>query len=73
VGTFAVQIAKAFGAHVVAVCSPRNVETAGALGADRVIDYTREDFTRSGESYDLMIDVAGSHWQDHHQRMSKAA
>jgi NADPH:quinone reductase-like Zn-dependent oxidoreductase len=73
VGTFAAQIAKAFGAHVTAVCSPRNVETARALGADRVIDYTREDFTRSGESYDLMIDVAGSHWQDHHQRMSKAA
>ena len=61
VGTFAVQIAKAFGAQVTAVCSPRNVETARALGADRVIDYTREDFTRSGESYDLMIDVAGNH------------
>jgi NADPH:quinone reductase-like Zn-dependent oxidoreductase len=65
VGTFAVQIAKAFGAHVTAVCSPRNVETARALGADRVIDYTREDFTRSGESYDLMIDVAGNHsWSE---------
>ena len=65
VGTFAVQIAKAFGAHVTAVCSPRNVETARALGADRVIDYSREDFTRSGESYDLMIDIAGNHsWSE---------
>src|SRR2546425_8746103 len=65
VGSFAVQIAKAFGAHVTAVCSPRNVETARALGADGVIDYTREDFTRSGESYDLMIDIAGNHsWSE---------
>ena len=65
VGTFAVQIAKAFGAHVTAVCSPRNVETARALGANRVIDYTREDFTRSGESYDLIVDVAGNHsWSE---------
>jgi NADPH:quinone reductase-like Zn-dependent oxidoreductase len=65
VGSFAVQIARAFGAHVTAVCSARNVETAGALGADRVIDYTREDFTRSGEFYDLMIDIAGNHsWSE---------
>ena len=61
VGSFALQIAKAFGAHVTAVCSPRNVETARALGADRVIDYTREDFTRGGDSYDLIIDIAGNH------------
>jgi NADPH:quinone reductase-like Zn-dependent oxidoreductase len=60
VGTYAVQIAKALGAHVTAVCSPRNVETARSLGADRVIDYTQEDFTRSGERYDLLFDVAGS-------------
>src|SRR2546426_3577334 len=60
VGSFAVQIAKAFGAHVSAVCSPRNVETARGLGADMVIDYTREDFTRSGETYDLMLDIAGN-------------
>jgi NADPH:quinone reductase-like Zn-dependent oxidoreductase len=60
VGSFAVQIAKALGADVTAVCSSRNVETAGALGADSVIDYTREDFTRSGVSYDLMIDIAGN-------------
>ena len=65
VGSFAVQIAKAFGAHVTAVCSPGNVETARALGADRIIDYTREDFTRSAEAYDLMIDIAGNHsWSE---------
>jgi NADPH:quinone reductase-like Zn-dependent oxidoreductase len=60
VGTYAVQIAKALGAHVTAVCSPRNVETSRTLGADRVIDYTREDFTTTGERYDLMVDVAGT-------------
>lgn len=60
VGTFAVQIAKALGADVTAVCSTRNVELARSLGADRVVDYTREDFTRLGERYDVMIDIAGS-------------
>lgn len=60
VGTFAVQIAKALGAEVAAVCSTRNVATARALGADRVFDYTREDFTRSGERYDVLFDIAGS-------------
>jgi NADPH:quinone reductase-like Zn-dependent oxidoreductase len=60
VGTFAVQLAKAFGAEVTAVCSTRNVEQAGALGADRVVDYTREDFTRLGIRHGLMVDVAGS-------------
>lgn len=60
VGTFAVQLAKALGAHVTAVCSTRNVELAGSLGADRVIDYTRDDFTRTGERHDLLLDVAGS-------------
>lgn len=61
VGTLAVQIAKALGAHVTAVCSTRNVEQALALGADRVLDYTREDFTREGERYDLIADIAGGH------------
>jgi NADPH:quinone reductase-like Zn-dependent oxidoreductase len=61
VGTLAVQIAKALGAHVTAVCSTRNVEQARALGADRVLDYTREDFTREDQRYDLIADVAGGH------------
>jgi NADPH:quinone reductase-like Zn-dependent oxidoreductase len=60
VGTFAVQIAKALGAEVTAVCSTRNVDIARSLGADRVIDYTREDFTRGETRYDLLLDVAGS-------------
>jgi NADPH:quinone reductase-like Zn-dependent oxidoreductase len=62
VGTFAVQLAKALGAgHVTAVCSTRNVERARSLGADRIVDYTRENYTRSGERFVLIIDVAGSH------------
>jgi NADPH:quinone reductase-like Zn-dependent oxidoreductase len=60
VGTFAVLVAKALGAHVTGVCSTHNVETARSLGADRVIDYTREDFTRDDERYNLLLDVAGS-------------
>lgn len=55
VGTFAIQIAKAYGADVTAVCSTRNVEMAHALGASRVIDYRREDFTRDGQRYDLVL------------------
>jgi NADPH:quinone reductase-like Zn-dependent oxidoreductase len=60
VGTYAVQLAKAFGAEVTAVCSSANVELVASLGADRVCDYTVEDFTRIGERHDVMLDVAGS-------------
>ena len=60
VGTFAIQIAKALGAEVTAVCSTRNVEQARSLGADHVIDYSRDDFTKGSRRYDLMLDIAGS-------------
>jgi NADPH:quinone reductase-like Zn-dependent oxidoreductase len=60
VGTYAVQLAKALGAQVTAVCSSRNVDLVRSLGADRVVDYTVEDFTRIGDRHDLLLDVAGS-------------
>ena len=60
VGTFAVQIAKSFGAQVTAVCSTENVDLARSLGADDVVDYTREDFTRRADRHELMLDIAGS-------------
>jgi NADPH:quinone reductase-like Zn-dependent oxidoreductase len=60
VGTFAVQIARSYGAEVAAVCSTKNVDTARSIGADRVFDYTREDFTQSGQRYDLIF-AANAH------------
>ena len=60
VGTFAVQLAKAFGADVTAVCSTRNVDMVRAIGADRVVDYTQEDFSRSGQRYDLIVYINGN-------------
>jgi NADPH:quinone reductase-like Zn-dependent oxidoreductase len=61
VGTFAVQIAKSFGADVTGVCSTGNLEMVRAIGADRVVDYTREDFTRSDRRWDAIVDCVGNH------------
>ncbi|EFH79772.1 NAD(P)-dependent alcohol dehydrogenase [Ktedonobacter racemifer] len=61
VGTFAVQIAKSFGAEVTGVCSTRNVDMVHSIGADQVIDYTQEDFTKNGQRYDLILAVNGYH------------
>src|SRR5205085_7237809 len=61
VGTFAVEIAKAFGAEVTAVCSTGNVDLVKSIGADRVIDYTKEDFTKTDQRYDMIYDLVGSH------------
>jgi NADPH:quinone reductase-like Zn-dependent oxidoreductase len=69
VGTFAVQIAKAFGAEVTAVCSTRNVDLMRSIGADHVIDYTREDFTQNGQGYDLILAANGYHSLSDYQRV----
>jgi NADPH:quinone reductase-like Zn-dependent oxidoreductase len=71
VGTFAVQIAKSFGAEVTAVCSTRNVDMARSMGADHVIDYTRENFSRNGQRYDVILAVNGNHpLQDYWRALS---
>ena len=69
VGTFAVQIAKSLGAEVTGVCSTRNVQMVQSIGADHVIDYSREDFTKGTQRYDLIVDAVGSHSLGEYRRV----
>jgi NADPH:quinone reductase-like Zn-dependent oxidoreductase len=72
VGTFAVQIAKSYGAEVTGVCSGKNADMVRSIGADHVIDYTKDDFTRGSERYDLIVDNVGNHPASEYRRVLKA-
>jgi NADPH:quinone reductase-like Zn-dependent oxidoreductase len=69
VGTFAVQVARSLGAHVTGVCSTRNLDLVRSIGAEEVVDYTREDFTRGEQSYDVIFDLVGSHAMSAYRRV----
>jgi NADPH:quinone reductase-like Zn-dependent oxidoreductase len=71
VGTFAVQIAKSYGAEVTAVCSTRNVDLVKSIGADHVIDYTKDDFTKTDQRYDMIYDLVGNHSFSERRRILK--
>jgi len=71
VGTFAVQIARTYGADVTAVCSTRNIDLVKSLGADHVIDYTKEDFTKTDQHYDMIYDLVGNHSFSERRRILK--
>jgi NADPH:quinone reductase-like Zn-dependent oxidoreductase len=71
VGTYAVQIAKAYGARVTGVCSTKNLDLVKSIGADRVVDYTEEDFTKGPQQYDLILDTVGTHSLSEYRRVLK--